>query len=205
MSALFDHLVIGAPTLASGVTWVEQKLGVCIPPGGSHPRMGTHNHLMRLGPTSFYEVIAIDPAAPPPGRARWFGLDHGPPEPRLLTWLVAVSDLDTAIAACQIETIPVRPMTRGALTWRLTIPHDGALVEGGTMPSLIEWPDPHPARAMADLGCRLSRLDLGHPEPARLRAALDAIGLHDSAILVAAAQEPTLAATIQTPAGLRHL
>jgi len=205
LSARFDHLVIGAPTLASGVAWVEQRLGVRMPPGGSHPRMGTHNHLMQLGPTSFCEVIAVDPAAPPLGRARWFGLDHALPGPLLLTWLVAVPDLDAAIAACPIDTGRTQSMTRGALSWRLTIPDDGTLIEGGTMPSLIEWPDPHPAGAMADLECTLVRLDLGHPEPARLRAALEAIGLQDPAIVVVVAREPTLEATIQTPAGLRRL
>lgn len=205
MNARFDHLVIGAPTLASGVAWVEQKLGIHMPPGGAHPRMGTHNHVMRLGPTSFCEVIAIDPAASPPGRPRWFGLDHGPPGPRLLTWLMAVPDLVAAIAACPIDTGRAQPMTRGTLSWRLTVPDDGALIEAGTMPGLIEWPDPHPAVAMADLGCTLVRLDLGHPEPTRLRAALSAIGMNDFRIVVSAAREPTLAATIQTPAGLRHL
>ena len=205
MNARFDHLVIGAPTLAAGVAWVEQRVGVRMPSGGEHPRMGTHNHLMRLGPTSFCEVIAIDPAAAPPGRSRWFGLDHGPAQPRLLTWLAAVPDLDVAIAACPIDTGRAQPMTRGALTWRLTIPDDGALVEGGTMPGLIEWPDPHPAAAMADFGCTLERLELGHPDPARIHAALDAIGLTDPAIVVAASPTPTLIAIFQTPGGLRRL
>jgi hypothetical protein len=87
----FDHLVIGAASLRQGVDWVEGKLGVAMPPGGSHPRMGTHNHLTALGPDSCLEVIAVDPAAEPPARPRWFALDD-PAErarlearPRLLT------------------------------------------------------------------------------------------------------------------------
>ncbi len=201
MRARLDHLVITAPTLESGVTWVQDRLGVTMPPGGAHPRMGTHNHLMRLGPTSFCEIIAIDPAAPSPGRPRWFGLDQ-PGPPRLATWLVAVPDLDAAIAACPIDTGRPQTVTRGALTWRLTIPDDGGLIEGGTMPGLIEWPDPHPAAAMADCGYTLVRLDLGHPEPARLRAALDAIGLGDPAIVVQAAQDTTLSAELSLTNGM---
>ncbi len=203
--ARFDHLVIGAPTLAAGVDWVRDRLGVTLPPGGVHPRMGTHNHLMRLSPTSFLEVIAIDPDSPSPGRARWFGLDYGPAGPKLLTWLVAVPDLDTTIRDCPVNTGRAQPMTRGSLTWRLTIPDDGALIDGGTIPGLIEWPNPHPAAAMPDLGCTLVRLDLLHPEPHRLQAALDAIGLHDPAITVQAAPAPIITATVKTPSGLGWL
>ncbi|WP_393939598.1 VOC family protein [Piscinibacter sakaiensis] len=58
----------------------------CAPEGGgAHPHMGTHNRLLRLGDHCYLEVIAIDPAAPPPARARWFGLDRLAPDaaPRL--------------------------------------------------------------------------------------------------------------------------
>lgn len=205
IGARIDHLVITASTLEAGVAWVRHQLGVTVPPGGAHPRMGTHNHLMRLGPTSFLEIIAIDPAGPSPGRPRWFDLDRPATQPRLATWLVAVRYLDAAIRACPIDTGRVQLMTRGTLTWRLTIPDDGGLIEGGTMPGMIEWPDPHPAAAMADYGCKLAGLKLGHPEPARLRAALRAIGLHDAAVVVSEASSPTLAAQISTPDGLRQL
>jgi hypothetical protein len=67
----FDHLVIGAASLAQGVDWVEAELGVTLPPGGTHPRMGTHNRLTAVGPASFLEIIAVDPAAEPPPRPRW--------------------------------------------------------------------------------------------------------------------------------------
>ena len=43
--------------------------------GGEHPRMGTHNLLLRLGDSVFLEVLSPNPDAPPPSRPRWFGLD----------------------------------------------------------------------------------------------------------------------------------
>jgi hypothetical protein len=49
-------------------------LGVTVPPGGSHPLMGTHNHLMQLGGGTFLEVIAPDDTVIPQ-RTRWFCLD----------------------------------------------------------------------------------------------------------------------------------
>ena len=100
----FDHLVIGAASLRQGVDWVEGKLGVVMPPGGSHPRMGTHNHLTALGRDSFLEVIAVDPAAEPPARPRWFALDDPArrtsleAQPRLLTWVCATGDIEASLA-----------------------------------------------------------------------------------------------------------
>ena len=55
-----DHLVVAALTLEAGVDHVFRSLGVAIPPGGAHPLMGTHNHLMQLGEGVFLEVIARD-------------------------------------------------------------------------------------------------------------------------------------------------
>lgn len=205
MTAHIDHLVIGAARLEEGLAWVAERLGVQVPPGGAHPGMGTHNRLMRLSPTCFLEIIAPDPTAPAPGRPRWFGLDEQPALPRLLTWLVAVPDLDIAIAACPIDMGRATVMTRGTLHWRLTVPDDGALVDRGVMPSLIEWPDPHPAATMADLGCTLARLTLRHPAPDRLRATLSAIGLIDPALHLEAAPAPELSALITTPGGNRLL
>ncbi|WP_295642193.1 VOC family protein, partial [uncultured Methylibium sp.] len=77
-AARLDHLVIGADTLAQGVAWCEAELGITPGPGGRHALMSTHNRVFTIasdGYTRAYaEIIAIDPDAPPPGRARWFGL-----------------------------------------------------------------------------------------------------------------------------------
>ena len=70
MKTQFDHLVV-----AARVDYIEEKLGVVMPYGGQHPKMGTHNHLIQLGNGTFLEVIAIKPELPSPQRPRWFGLD----------------------------------------------------------------------------------------------------------------------------------
>ncbi|MCD0504910.1 VOC family protein, partial [Bordetella petrii] len=58
MKTLLDHIAVAAPDLASGADWVERALGVRPQRGGAHPRMGTHNLLLRLGPDVYLEVIA---------------------------------------------------------------------------------------------------------------------------------------------------
>jgi hypothetical protein len=70
-----DHLTVTAPTLESGAEYVRRALGVTPGPGGQHPRMGTHNLLLRLGESAFLEVIAPEPGSCRPDRPRWFGLD----------------------------------------------------------------------------------------------------------------------------------
>lgn len=216
MKAQFDHLAVAALSLEDGVDWIEKQLGgVRSPPGGAHPRMATHNHLLRLSAATFLEVIAIDPAAPPPARPRWFGLDSADmhmrlaERPRLIGWVAAVDDIRQAIAASPIATGPAEPISRGTLEWLITIPQDGSLAEGGTMPTLIQWPAdrPHPAAGMQDLGCSLISLDLGHPEPDRLDAALDAITLDRNGVVHVkmALSGPRLSASIRTPAGIAVL
>jgi len=180
-----DHLVIAATTLDEGVGWLEEKLGVRIPEGGKHPLMGTHNRVMQIGGGAFLEVIAIDPEASRPGRARWFGLDL--PEtrkrlaagPALLTWVVRTPDIAATAKASPIPCGPVIDGRRGTLVWEITVPHDGTMAQGGLFPTLISWPaslgPEGPIPNMPDLGCRLEDFRIAHPEPDRLQAALAAI------------------------------
>lgn len=216
VEARFDHLTVAALSFEEGVDWVEHQFGGIRPPtGGAHPRMATHNHLLRLSATTFLEVIAVDSTAEPPIRPRWFGLDSDAmrsrlaERPRLIGWVAAVDNLQQAIAACPITTGPAEPISRGTLQWLITVPKDGSLVEGGTMPTLIQWPTdrPHPATRMADLGCSLLRLDLEHPEPGRLGAALDAIGFdrNGAVCLSLNTSRPRLSASIRTPDGVAVL
>ena len=40
---VLDHVTIGCASLAQGIAYVRERLGVEVPAGGQHPRMGTHN------------------------------------------------------------------------------------------------------------------------------------------------------------------
>ena len=74
-----DHLVVAGATLAQAIEHFADLTGVVARPGGRHATMGTHNALVRLGPKTYVELIAIDPDATPPTRPRWFDLDDATP------------------------------------------------------------------------------------------------------------------------------
>ena len=206
-----DHLVVTAPTLAAGIAYIEQTLGITPLIGGDHVRMGTHNAVLKLGHSFYLEVIAINPAAPlPVARPRWFGLDQldAGSHPRLATWVARTDDIAAALAATQMPLGVIEDMQRSALQWQITIPADGQLLFDGIMPSLIQWHNGvHPTDNMPDLGCSLVSLEGFHPKAALLKEALQAIGLQSHLPLhtPASGQHAHLLALIQTPSGLHPL
>ena len=205
-----DHITITAASLAAGAELVWQMLGVKPQVGGEHPRMGTHNLLLRLGAALFLEVIAPNPAAPAPGRPRWFGLDNlrADAPPALSTWVVRTSNINASIAACPEALGPVEPMSRGALNWLITIPADGSVPVDGIAPALIEWQAAsHPAARLEEHGLSLAKLEIFHPDPARVSRLLSAIGLVGPYCVspLPAGSTPHLVAHIDTPQGLRVL
>lgn len=200
-----DHLAVSCERLEAGVAAVEAALGVPLGPGGAHAAMGTHNRLLHLGPGLYLEVIAIDPAAPPPGRARWFDLDSFTGPPRLTNWIARCDDLPATLAAAPAGTGSPLGLSRGDLRWQMAVPEDGKLPYGGAFPALISWDGPaHPARRLPDAGCRLLALEIFHPEARALRRALSGM-LDDARVSIATADEIRLSVTIDTPAGRKVL
>src|SRR2546425_366588 len=59
MRCELDHLVVACKDLDQGAAWVVDRLGIEPQPGGKHTLMGTHNRLLRLGPGSFFELMAM--------------------------------------------------------------------------------------------------------------------------------------------------
>jgi len=172
-----DHLIVAAHSLAQGVAWCEDTLGVAPGPGGRHALMGTHNRLLLLEgdtfPQAYLEIIAIDTTAPPPQRTRWFGLDGGALQaelriaPRLVHW---VARSDALAQHCALFAslghdagLPVqasRESAQGLLSWRIVLRDDGTLACNGALPTLIEWIGAHPAQAMPPGGLALEGLQL---------------------------------------------
>lgn len=204
----FDHLVIGAHTLAQGAAFVEDLLGIQPQAGGRHLAMGTHNLLLRLGARAFLEVIAIDPAGEAPQRPRWFGLDEERTRqqlrerPRLLTWVVRTHDIEAAVKNCPVAPGTVHPMSRGAFAWRITIPDDGALIGDGLMPAIIQWDcDAHPADNLENRGCELIKLEGVHAAPGEITSAFAALGV-GHAIALSQVNQARLTASIRSPLGI---
>jgi hypothetical protein len=207
-----DHIAVVAPDLVTGVGWVREVLGIDMSPGGSHPEMGTHNRLARLGDDVFLEVIAVEAGARRPTHRRWFGLDDGE---RVARDWTAGRRLRAYVARCTglADTIGNRsdvfgrpmPISRGDRRWLFGVRTDGALPADGALPCLIDWgARGTPAPAMPDLGLSLKSLDVDTPEADAVRASLDAIGMADKPDIRPGATVKLIAA-IDTPSGVRLL
>jgi hypothetical protein len=206
-----DHLVVAARTLAEGVAWCEATFGITPGPGGTHPLMGTHNRLFSIASARFsiayFEIIAIDPAATPPARRRWFDLDDAALQaalaqgPQLIHWVARCNNIEATLgewARHGIErgaaTAASRETPQGLLRWRISVRDDGARLFDGALPTLIEWGDVHPTAAMPASGVVLESLQLGGlPEPLRPLVAIDGVSVASAA--------PALQARLTTPQG----
>jgi len=214
MQTRIDHLVIGAKNLQHGVEYVKELLGVEMPFGGVHPKMGTHNHLMRLGENIFLEIISINDEIDPPKRPRWFDLDNPfikkqiETTPRLLTWVVNTTDIKALIKNASFPAGKAELITRGNLSWFFGLPEDGRLFGGGMLPYIIQWEtDRHPASDMADFGCTLAELRIYHPHPEWLKANLDSIGASKLVTITTLPHNstPYMTAIIKTPSGIKMI
>lgn len=207
-----DHITVIAPTLAEGVAHVRSCLDIDVPFGRQHPDMGTHNHLLRLGESVYLEIIAVNPAAPRPGRARWFGLDDDAAVRadwdsgrRLRGWVARTDNIDAVLTRHGPVLGRKVDFTSANGRFCFAIPDDGALPLDGAAPSVIDrLGKPPSVAAMADAGARLHSVILEHPEPARIAALYTDLGIIHAPELRAG---PRLRyrALIQTPAGPREL
>ena len=213
---MIDHLVYGAPQLASAVARLEDLLGVAAAAGGRHEGRGTHNALLALGDDTYLEVIAPDPSQPAPSGPRPFGLDHLT-EPRLVTFAVHPASRPPDLAARgetrRLERWRRRALQRGydpgpvktggrrrldgtELSWHLC--QHTELPCGGAVPFLIDWGSTRSPALTAPAGCRLLELEVGHPQPEAVRAALRAL---EVTVSVHSSPAPRLQATLTTPRG----
>jgi hypothetical protein len=202
-----DHLVYAVPDLDAGVADLERRLGVRASAGGQHPGRGTRNALIALGPDTYLEILAPDPAQPAPPAGRWFGVDPRTPA-RLTGWAAKGSDLARVAASAAGRGVTLGPVVAGSrqrpdgvtLKWTLTDPGVSSAVS--LVPFFIDWADsPHPA-ATAARGPVLVSLRAEHPRPDAVRPSLAALGL---ALAVTEAPRPALVATLRTASGVVEL
>ncbi len=196
-----DHIAMACTDLAAAKAALEETLGVPLMPRGEHPYMGTHNHLLSLGPEIYFELIAINPDAPGPDHPRWFNIDNFAGDARLTNWIVATDDMTSAL-----KTLPEgfgRPilMERGDFRWQMAVPESGILPFDGWAPAVIEWGgEAHPAPRLEDHGVRLQALTLHHPQAAEM-AEVFAPHMPRDTILFMASETPWMEALLSTPQG----
>src|SRR5258708_19182424 len=173
-----DHISVIAPSLAEGVSHVRACLDLDVPFGQRHAYMATYNHLLQLGDTVYLEIVALDPDAEGPGRARWFGLDDRKKvrsdwdEGRRLRGWVARTDAIEAVIAGRGDIFGAKvalPAVNSSFDF--AIPDDGSLPLDGAAPSIIDRRGhPRAMATIADLRARVRSVPLGHPDPAAVGA-----------------------------------
>jgi hypothetical protein len=202
-----DHLVYAVPDLDAGVADLERRLGVRAATGGQHPGRGTRNALIALGPDSYLEILAPDPAQPAPAGGPWFGVDPQVPA-RLAGWAAKGVDLPRLAASAAQRGVPLGPVVAGSrqrpdgvmLTWTLTDP--GVTPDMSFAPFFIDWAaSPHPA-ATAPRGPVLESLRAEHPRPDLAREPLAGLGLD---LPVVRGPRPALVAVLRTVSGVMEL
>ncbi len=173
-----DHLVIASPDLEALVDEFHRLTGLEPKLGGRHEGRGTANYLVGLGEESYIELIGPDLGQDKPSQGRPLRVDEVSGT-RLVGWSVRPDDINYRVSkARELGYDPGQPeeMSRKTpegdlLEWMVT-PLNGGL--GGTIPFLIDWKkSKHPSEGLEKL--RLVSLELRHPEPKKVKAALEAI------------------------------
>lgn len=199
MQTGLDHIILGAADLAGAVAWLEQRSGVRAALGGIHPGRGTQNALLALGPRSYLEIIAPDPAQAAP---TWFSAILTMSIPRLIGWAAHTSDLNALAQTAHSAGIAIEGPQDGArsrpdgktLTWKSFRLREDF---GGLLPFFIEWGrgTVHPA-ADAPPGCQLAGWRLHSPNAGALETICQTLAVE---IAVESSEEPRLLARIMSP------
>ena len=124
----------------------------------------------------YLEIIANNPNVDKPSRRRWFSLDEARTKekikhsPRALCWVLEVDNIENTVKKCGYNPGEILQISRGELTWKITVPSNGRLADNGVLPALIEWPsDQHPSKKLTNSKVSINMLSLFHPEPYKIK------------------------------------
>lgn len=203
-----DHLIVGVPELHSGTDLITKLLGATPAPGGRHAGFGTHNALLKIGQSTYLEIIAPDPEQAAHDRPLWMGLDRIR-EPGLIWWAAKAGNLQHTVPLLQNKGWDPGAILNGSrllpdggtLRWQLTDPY--RVQEQGVLPFLIDWGhSPHPTHKLPDSSCTLVDFQLLHPEPERIRSYFAALEFE---LPVHYHPKGAIRAGLETPAGKVYL
>jgi hypothetical protein len=178
-----DHFIYTTADLESGMDAMEQLFGTRPVPGGRHPRYGTHNALLSLGPSIYLEIMAPDPDSSLSSENTLFS-EHFIRLPKLTTWVYRTADiykLSAKLNKAGLSPGEVQPGSRETsegkkVSWTLTDP--SLLLFGGAFPFFIHWGStPHPAQSAPHAG-NLVDFYVEHPQADKLQEIRELIGLN---------------------------
>lgn len=174
-----DHIIVAVDSLERGIELLRQATGVTATFGGTHPGRGTQNALIALGPRTYLELLAPNPADPERGTERV--AEYA--EFRALTPAGWAAQSDDAVAMREAFTARGLPggdaapgsrvTTAGdTLRWATIAPWPEG-VDWSVLPFFIEWvaPTPHPATT-TPTGCTLVGMQVRTPQADTVRSLL---------------------------------
>jgi len=195
-----DHLVWYAADLAKGerhFAGLDNRAAY----GGVHPGEGTRNSLLSLGPATYVEILAPDPAQEAPALDPEIAGLQGQ---GLYHWAAGGFDLVALEARARDGGLDVSNVVTGGrrkpdgtwLGWSLLgIRNHGF---GALVPFFIDWGEgAHPA-ATAPRGGRLAEMELFSPRPRELDALFGTLGLE---FPVRQRARPAITATLESTTG----
>jgi len=200
-----DHLIYVVPDLDAGLSGLATRLGVVPTRGGRHPDYGTRNALVSLGGDTYLEIMGPDPEASGFSGRRPFDLDRLETG-KLVTWVAKAGHLEERRARARDRGIDLGEIVPGRrqrpdgseVTWKTLGLDLFDPPESGLVPFLIDWgQSPHPGTTSVG-GCRLVAFHGEHPDPARVRKRLDALGVEFE---IREGPVPRLRAELDTPRG----
>jgi hypothetical protein len=207
MPAELDHILLGVSDLERGIAWFEVRSGVRAVIGGVHPGRGTRNALAALGPRSYLEIFAPDPAQadvsnPMVDRLRKMT------EPGLVGWAIHTSDLKAVLNKTKAAGIAIENPRDGSrnrpdgklLRWRsFALENDFSSV----FPFFIEWAadSVHPSQD-APAGCSLKHFSIESPAENEVKQTAHKLGLD---VEIRKGSRPALHARIEGRKGVFEL
>ena len=168
----FDHIVLGAADLKTGVKELEDLTGVQAEYGGKHPHLGTENALINLGEHQYLEVLAPVAGAKLDASVSFFSK-----LPKLTPVGFGVSTPD---AESMAQMLKAGGYTTAAPRLGSRLRPDGSKLEWKTFdietpqmemaPFFIEWSATtvHPSKN-SPAGCKLVSIELTDPHAAELQ------------------------------------
>ncbi len=195
-----------SPDLETGTSHFAGLLGSAPVFGGVHPGEGTRNSLLSLGPVTYLEVLARDPAQKEAGT---FGRELAELESQgLYHWAIAGVDLETLIERARRLSLECGGVISGGrhgpdggkLSWRLAGLRNHEF--GALIPFFIDWGAcEHPA-SRAPSGGRLIAVEIVSPAPQQLLQIFAALGLDFN---VVEGPAPRLTAVLEGGSGTHRL
>ncbi len=202
---IIDHIVYTVPNLEAAITDLEARLGVKPLIGGRHSTQGTKNALINLNDGAYLEVLAADDentAILPP---RWMGVDVLT-RPQITRWALKSDDLTADGTVLNEHDQALGHRKAGSrqrpdgsmLRWELILPT--SVPEVDILPFMVDWraSDIHPHKAMPNMGCSITEIQLLHPSPAGIEPVLRLLGVD---ISVVKSPEAEIRLVVQSPNG----